>query len=85
MRAAAEQDSNIWATVNSAYQMRLNFLRPIFSELGFEGEDLEMRVHLSLCNLTWEGVMFRALSQERRFKWLKLRVELLCSSSSEND
>ncbi len=85
MRAAAEKDSNVWATVNSAYQMRLNFLRPIFSELGFEGEDLEMRVHLFLCYQTWEGVMFRSLSQERRSKWLKLRVELLCTSQNETN
>lgn len=79
MRAAAEKDPDVWETVDRAYQMRLDFLRPIFSELGFEGDDLEMRVHLFLCYQTWEESMFRELSKERRSKWLRLRVELLCS------
>jgi AcrR family transcriptional regulator len=85
MRAAAQKDSDVWDTVNRAYQMRLDFLRPIFTELGFVGEDLEMRAHLFLCYQTWEESMFRTLSKERRSKWLKLRVELLCCSPNETN
>ena len=80
MRACAEKDPVAMELVNRIYQERLDFLRSTFSEMGFEGEDLEMRTHLFVCYHTWEGVMFVKLSKAKRLKWLKSRVELLCSS-----
>ena len=85
MRIIAENDPVAWGMVDQVYQNRLGFLRSTFSELGFEGEELEMRTHLFVCYHTWEGVMFRDLSKASRIKWLKLRLELLCSSPNETN
>jgi AcrR family transcriptional regulator len=85
MRIIAEKDPVAWEMVDQVYQKRLAFLRSTFSEMGFEGEELEMRTHLFVCYHTWEGVMFRDLSKASRVKWLKLRVELLCSSPNKTD
>jgi AcrR family transcriptional regulator len=79
MRFSAEKDPIAWELLNRVYQIRLNFFRSALSEMGFEGEDLEMRIHLLTCYHTWEGVMFRDLPNNSRAKWIKLRLDLICS------
>ena len=79
MRTSAEKDPVAMDMVNRVYQMRLDFLRSTFSELGFEGEDLEMRTRLFVCYHSWETAMFGKISKAKRSKWLKLRFELLCT------
>ena len=79
IRASAEKDPVAMELVNRVYQKRLDFLRSIFSDLGFEGEDLEMRTHLFVCYHTWEESMFMNLSKTTRAAWAKLRLELLCT------
>ena len=83
MRIVAEKDPVAWEIVDQVYQKRLVFLRSAFSELGFEGEELEMRTHLFVCYHTWEGVMFRDLSKASRAKWLKLRLDMICLPQSK--
>ncbi len=80
MRSSAEKDAVAMDLVNRVYQQRLDFLRSTFSEMGFEREDLEMRIHLLLCYLSWERVTFMNLSKAKRSIWLKLIFELLCTS-----
>jgi len=82
MRACAETDPFAKRLVNKVYQMRLEFIRSTLSEMGFEGEDLEMRTHLFVCYHSWEGNMFMNLSKAKRLRWLKLRLELICTSSA---
>jgi len=82
MRACAETDPVAKKLVNQVYQMRLEFIRSTLSEMGFGGEDLEMRTHLFVCYHTWEGNMFTNLSKAKRLRWLKLRLEMLCTPSS---
>jgi len=84
MRTSAEKDPVAMDLVNRVYQMRLDFLRSTFVDMGFKGEDLEMRTHLFVCYHTWEGSMFRQLSKAKRSKWLKLRLKLFCSSPDNN-
>jgi len=79
MRFSAEKDPIAWELLNRVYQIRLNFFRSALSEMGFEGEDLEMRIHLLTCYHTWESVMFRDLPNNSRAKWIKLRLDLICS------
>jgi len=79
LRVVAEADSVAWEMVNRVYQIRIDFFRSALSEMGIEGEDLEMRSHLFACYHTWEGIMFRDLPKATRANWLKLRLELLCS------
>ena len=85
MRSSAETDPVAWEMINRVYQIRVDFFRSALSEMGFEGEDLEMRIHLLTCYHTWEGVMFRDISKDRRGKWLKLRLDLICSPPNKSN
>ncbi len=77
MRAWAEADPNIARRVRQVYRQRLDFLRQIFRDLGFEGDELEMRTRLFTCYHTWERPMFSKDSKESLRKLIKLRVDLL--------
>jgi hypothetical protein len=46
-------------------------------ELGFEGDDLEMRAMLFVCYQTWETPMFRDITENRRRELIQKRVDLL--------
>jgi AcrR family transcriptional regulator len=85
MRFSAEKDPTAWELLNRVYQTRLNFFRSALSEIGFEGEDLEMRIHLLTCYHTWEGVMFRDLPNNSRAKWIKLQLDLICSPPNKTN
>jgi AcrR family transcriptional regulator len=85
MRFSAEKDHTAWELLNRVYQTRLNFFRSALSEIGFEGEDLEMRIHLITCYHTWEGVMFRDLPNNSRAKWIKLQLDLICSPPNKTN
>jgi AcrR family transcriptional regulator len=85
IRFSAEKDPIAWEMVNQIYQIRLSFFRSALSEMGFEGEDLEMRIHLLTCYHTWEGVMFRDLFKDSREKWIKLRLNLICSPPNKTN
>ena len=63
--------------VRQVNRARLDFLRQIFGELGFEGDDLEMRAVLFVCYHTWERTMFRELSAQRRRELCEHRLRLL--------
>ena len=77
MRASAEKDPLAMEILNRVYQKRLDFLRAAFAELGFEGNDLEMRAHLFVCYHTWEAPMFREVTRKRRRELIPKRIELL--------
>ncbi len=79
MRSSAETDPVAWKMISQVYQVRVDFFRSALSEMGFEGEELEMRIHLLTCYHTWESVMFRDISKDRRAKWLKLRLNMICA------
>jgi hypothetical protein len=55
----------------------LDFVRDALSELGFTGDDLEMRSMLFVCYHTWELPMFREISRKRRRELIAKRIELL--------
>ena len=78
MRAWAAADASIARSVQKIYQLRLDFLRKIFRDLGFKGDELEMRTRLFTCYHTWERPMFSNDSKKTLRKLIKLRVDLLC-------
>jgi len=49
MRSWADQDPEVGEIVIKVYRKRYDFIRSIFSEMGFSGCDLEMRTGLWLC------------------------------------
>lgn len=73
----AKSDSKIQKVVNKVIEMRLDYLRVIFGELGFEGDELEMRARLFVCYHSWEETMFPDLSNQKYSKLLKLRYKYL--------
>ena len=79
IRQWALQDKRAAREVRRVNRIRLDLLRDTFSELGFKGEDLEMRAMLFVCYHTWESPMFPELSRKRRRELIAKRIELLTS------
>ena len=77
MNSWARLDSHVHKVVKKVVKMRLDYLRGIFSELGFEGDELEMRTRLFVCYHSWEDTMFPDLSNQKHSKLLKLRYKYL--------
>ena len=77
MTSWAKSDSKIRKVVNKVVKMRLDYLQTIFSEIGFEGDELEMRTRLFVCYHSWEETMFPDLSNQKHSKLLKLRYKYL--------
>lgn len=65
--------------VNTVNEIRLDFVSQALSELGFQGNDLQMRAMLFVCYHTWETPMFREIPEKHRRELIESRVELLTS------
>ncbi len=81
VRHAAEKDARIAAIVKRVTNFRLDFVRQALAELGFEGDELEMRAMLFVGYHTWEHATFKAMSKERRKELIQIRIDLLTNSS----
>ena len=79
IRQWALQDAGAARAVKKANRLRLDFARKALSELGFKGEDLEMRTMLFVCYHSWESPMFREISRKRRRELIARRIEFLTS------
>ena len=77
MRAWAEHDEMAAEAVQKVYQKRLGYLRAIFSELGFAGDELEMRTFLFVCYHSGESSMYKGVSERKLARLQKLRIDLL--------
>ena len=77
MTSWANSDSKIRKVVNEVVKIRLDYLRTIFSELGFTGDELEMRSRLFVCYHSWEDTVFPDLSDQQHSKLQKLRYQYL--------
>jgi hypothetical protein len=79
IRQWALQDAMAARAVRKVNRIRLNYIGGAFSELGFTGDDLEMRTMLFTCYHSWESPMFREISRKRRRDQIAKRIELLTS------
>ena len=77
IRAWAKHDDMARDFVQRVTKVRLDFLRQIFAEMGFEGEEREMRTRLFVCYHTWESAMFDDMSPRKRTRLRKRRLDLL--------
>ena len=77
IRQWALRDAGAARAVKKVNRLRLNYVRKAFSELGFNGEDLEMRTMLFVCYHSWESPMFPEISRKRRRDQIAQRIELL--------
>ena len=78
IRQWALKDSQAARAARQVNTMRLDFVRTAFTELGFSGDELEMRTMLFVCYQTWELHMFRELPKKRLRALIKKRIRLLC-------
>ena len=76
MNAWAKVDPLVHEVVKKVIKMRLDFNRAIFAELGFDGDELEMRTRLFVCYHSWEEIMFTDDSDDKNLRLQKLRYEM---------
>jgi AcrR family transcriptional regulator len=79
IRQWALTDKKVAAAVASVNKKRLEFISGALQELGFTGEDLEMRTLLFACYHSCESLMFREISSEHRRRLIEKRVGLITS------
>lgn len=77
MRTWAETDPAIAKRLRQVYRQRMEYLRQIFRDLGFDGDELEVRTRLFFCYHTFERAIFPTESKKSLRKLIRLRVELL--------
>ena len=79
IRQWALQDALAARAVRKVNRIRLDYIGGAFSELGFTGDDLDMRAMLFTCYHTWEAPMFWKISRKRRRELIAKRIDLLTS------
>ncbi len=77
MYAWAQSDARATKAVKKVTKARLDYTRSIFSELGFRGDELEMRAMLFVVYVSWERPMFGKYNQQKWEKLKKRRINLL--------
>ena len=66
IREWAQHDELAAAAYCQVISNRLEVVRRIFAELGFEGPELELRSRVFVCFVSWEGSMFLDVSASKR-------------------
>jgi len=79
IRQWALNDRAAARAVRDVDRTRLDFTMKALRELGFSGEEIEVRGKAFLCYFTWENVMFPGLSRKRRRALTGRAVDLLSS------
>ena len=76
MNAWGKTDPQVYEAVKKVIQMRFDFSREIFVELGFEGDELEMRTQLFTCYHCWEEVTITNNDEDQNLRIQKLRHKI---------
>jgi AcrR family transcriptional regulator len=71
VRAWAKHDAIAARLVKKADQFRMDYVRSLFADMGFKGEELEMRTRAFVVYLSMESGLFIAQSKQSRIKQLK--------------
>jgi AcrR family transcriptional regulator len=77
IRQWAKHDAVAARVVRRVNRLRLDFAREALGELGFSGDDLEMRAMLFVCYHTWELSMFPDIPRRRLRALIAGRLRLL--------
>ncbi|MBW2425518.1 MAG: hypothetical protein JRG86_14800 [Deltaproteobacteria bacterium] len=77
IRQWALHDALAARTVRRVNRRRLDFVGAAFAELGFEGDDLEVRTRLVVVDQSFVGPMFPKVSRKRRRELIEERIALL--------
>ncbi|MEP4805284.1 MAG: TetR/AcrR family transcriptional regulator [Hyphomicrobiales bacterium] len=79
IRQWAHQDAKVRRVWRKEMNKRLEHIRGLFRSIGFEGEQLEMRVRTFVAYQVSERELFSELSAKNRSKLRSLRLKLLIS------
>jgi len=77
IRTWAQHDLKAKRVVEKVNLIRMDYIRSVFSELGFRGDDLEMRTMLYVVYHSWERPMFGKYNQQKWEKLKKRRINFL--------
>ena len=77
IRQWAMNDKRAAQAVRSVNRRRLDFARQALGEMGFSGDDVEVRAMLFVCYHTWEAPMFPEIPRKRRRELIGKRIALL--------
>lgn len=75
--AWAADDREVARRVAGVVRARLEYVEEAFAELGFEGDELEMRTRLFVCYEPWQRTTYPRVSKKRLRELLHLRLALL--------
>ena len=81
-RQWGSEDAEAARVVRKANRLRMDFLLLSFHELGFTGEDAEMRAMTLLCYMTWDGHTFAYISRKKRRAMIESRIDLLITPAT---
>ena len=73
----ADLDPRARKAFDKVYAQRCDFLRSIFSELGFRGDDLETRTRMFVCYVSWEDRIYAKISRNKRKQWLDRQIAIV--------
>ncbi len=77
IRGWASHDPIAARSVQKVDEFRLGYVRSLFEEMGFKGEELEMRTRTFVVFYSLEHGLFAGISRKDQLKQLKLRHALL--------
>ena len=81
IRAWAARDTEIAKLVEKGDELRLQFVRQLFDDIGFKGKELEMRVRTFVVFHSMELAIQKRQSISERLELMKLRYEWLVDST----
>lgn len=77
VRLWARRNKEAARAVRQVNRIRLDFIRNAMIELGFKGNELEMRTMQFVCYHTWERAMFAEISRKKLHNLIEKRIEFL--------
>jgi AcrR family transcriptional regulator len=84
IRQWALQDDLAARAAKKVNRVRMDFISNTLSELGFKGDDLDMRAMLFVCYQSLESPMFPEISLKRRRELIRKRIDLLTRPTTRN-
>ena len=77
MHTLAKVNPHAREVVDDVINKRLAHIRDIFKELGFKGNDLEIRAHLFVCYYSCESFMFTSFAEKDFPTLQELQIDFL--------
>ena len=83
MRAWAMREPELAIPVARVEKFRLEFIRKLFREMGFKGQELLTRAHLCLAYMSSHRIILDGVSLQQRRRQLKSVLELLTAKPGD--